>query len=286
MSIILRWLLAARKRGLQLINLSRRKNYRMKREKHCQAWRTDLHTVIICADYQMAKLDTGGWVHNLGVGTTYRRSTMMCLAWLTTVLVNPWFICLTNMQGWRTPIIQYLTWQITSPNCQVGSSVCTCLWTTPAVPTRITISCPGHWNGVSREATVFFVYHSSLQDIRNSHQIFYSPRLQSYNRSDVFNTNELKDIISDYAEVIVDDGTLVCDWREILSEKYSKIPGIWQLHDFIFVKHPTTLCVVAGVQELCYTGSFREFTSHVLSRKDDYMPFWSRYAELCLFKEN
>ena len=101
-----------------------------------------------------------------------------------------------------------------------------------------------------------------------------------------FHTNELKDIISDYAEVIVDDGTLVCDWREILSEKYSKIPGIWQLHDFIFVKHPTTLCVVARVQELCYTGSFREFTSHVLSRKDDYMPFWSRYAELCLLKEN
>jgi len=39
------------------------------------------------------------------------------------------------------------------------------------------------------------------------------------------------------------------------------------------VKHPTSLCVVAGVRELCYTGSFREFTSHVLIRKDDYHTF-------------
>lgn len=191
---------------------------------------------------------------------------MMCLAWLTTVLVNPWFICLTNMQGWRTPIIQCLIWQITSPNCQVGSSVCTCFWATPAVPTRITISCLGPLKWCIKGSYSFFVYRSSSPDL------LFSKIAQSYNRSDVFNTNELKVIISDYAEVNVDDGTLVCDWREILSDKYSKISGIWQLHDFIFVKHPTTLCGVARVWELCYTGSFGEFTSHVLIRKMTTMP--------------
>lgn len=80
------------------------------------------------------------------------------------------------------------------------------------------------------------VYQGKLQFFRISFllagytkfspDLLFSKIAQSYNCSDVLNTNELKDIISDYAEVIVDDGTLVCDWREILSDKYSKIPGI------------------------------------------------------------
>ncbi len=63
----------------------------------------------------------------------------------------------------------------------------------------------------------------------------FSPDTQSYNRSDVFNTSELKDVISPYAEVIVDNGTIVGDWRNTLITKYSKLPGIRELHDFIYV---------------------------------------------------
>lgn len=97
-----------------------------------------------------------------------------------------------------------------------------------------------------------------------SPDLLFSKIAQSYNRSDVFNTDELKDIIARYAEVIVDDGTIVGDWREVLSQKYSKLPGIQKLHDFIFVIHPITSAVVTRVCELCHTGPFSVSTSHVL----------------------
>ena len=58
-----------------------------------------------------------------------------------------------------------------------------------------------------------------------------------------------------FAEVIVDDRALVCDWRDILSKKYSKLPAIQKLHDFIYVKNPVTSEVVGKVHELCHTGS-------------------------------
>lgn len=60
---------------------------------------------------------------------------------------------------------------------------------------------------------------------------------KAYNRSDVFNTSELKNIVAPYSEVVVDNGALVADWRDVLSKKYSKLPGIQKLHDFIYVKN-------------------------------------------------
>ena len=58
----------------------------------------------------------------------------------------------------------------------------------------------------------------------------------------------------------------MCDWRDMLSKKYSKQPGIHKLHDFIYVKNPETSGVVAKVRELCYTSSFERSTCHVLRR--------------------
>ena len=74
----------------------------------------------------------------------------------------------------------------------------------------------------------------------------------------------LTDVISPFAEVIVDDGTLVCDWRDVVSKKYSKLPGIQKLHDFIYIKNHVTSEVVAKIRELCYTGSFEYSTCHIL----------------------
>ena len=62
--------------------------------------------------------------------------------------------------------------------------------------------------------------------------LLFSKIAQSYNRSDVFTTLELKEVISQYAEVVVDNGEIVCDWRSPMT-KYSKLPGICSLHDFI-----------------------------------------------------
>ena len=53
-------------------------------------------------------------------------------------------------------------------------------------------------------------------------------------RSDVFTTEELGEIVGRYASVVIDDGEKVYQWRNAL-EKYSALPGIRDLHDFISV---------------------------------------------------
>ncbi len=97
--------------------------------------------------------------------------------------------------------------------------------------------------------------------------LLFSRIAQTYNRSDVFTTGELQEIISDYAEVVVDEGSIVCDWRNPMT-KYSKLPGIRKLHDFIFVKSPVTNVVVAKVRDDCYTGRFNDATIHVVRGRD------------------
>ena len=98
--------------------------------------------------------------------------------------------------------------------------------------------------------------------------LLFSKIAKSYNQSDVFTTNELKDIIARYADVTVDDGSLVYDWRDPLSKKYSKLPGIRSQHDFIYTKNSLTGQVVSKTRSLCYTGPFNNATIHVLSGKD------------------
>lgn len=44
----------------------------------------------------------------------------------------------------------------------------------------------------------------------------FSKIAQTYNLSDVFNTEELRDIVSLYAIVTIADGTMVHDWRSVL----------------------------------------------------------------------
>ena len=49
---------------------------------------------------------------------------------------------------------------------------------------------------------------------------------KSFNHSDVFTPEELKEIAAPYADVIIDNGEVVVDWRNSLSAKYQKFPGI------------------------------------------------------------
>ena len=97
--------------------------------------------------------------------------------------------------------------------------------------------------------------------------LLFSKISKTYNKSDVFTTKELKNVILPYAEVVVDDGNVVSDWRNKLS-KYSKFPGIRSLHDFLFVKNSATGKVVCKVQKLCYTGSYtNNSTIHLQSNQ-------------------
>ena len=68
---------------------------------------------------------------------------------------------------------------------------------------------------------------------------------QTYNRSDVFCTEDLKQVIAAHAEV-VNKSEIVHDWRTNLT-KYSKLPGIHSLHDFVFtVSASTNWCAKLG----------------------------------------
>ena len=70
----------------------------------------------------------------------------------------------------------------------------------------------------------------------------FSATAKAYNSSDVFTTRELPDVMSQSPSVtcLVDNGKLLKPWRDKLSAKYSKLPGIRSLHDFITVRHPVT----------------------------------------------
>ena len=97
--------------------------------------------------------------------------------------------------------------------------------------------------------------------------LLFSKIAMSYNRNDVFTTQELAEIISQYASVTIDSGDIVCDWRSSM-DKYSKLPGIRSLHDFIFTKNSAVDRVVAKVRKFCYGGTFEDAKIHVNSGRD------------------
>ena len=98
---------------------------------------------------------------------------------------------------------------------------------------------------------------------------------KSFNRSDVFTPEELKEIAAPYADVIIDNGEVVVDWRNSPSAKYQKFPGIRSYHDFVFTKNITTQHVMVRQRRLCYTGAFETMNVQVVtgqSSEDDIIP--------------
>ena len=69
------------------------------------------------------------------------------------------------------------------------------------------------------------------------------------------NIAQLAELISKYASVTVDDGKLVRTWCLLLSDKYTNLPGIRSLHDFLIVKHPITMM---KVRKNCFEGRFED----------------------------
>lgn len=63
----------------------------------------------------------------------------------------------------------------------------------------------------------------------------FSKNEQSYNCSDVITTEELNQVISPYAEVTIDAEEILQIWRAPIASKYSTLPGIRALHDFVYV---------------------------------------------------
>ena len=85
----------------------------------------------------------------------------------------------------------------------------------------------------------------------------------SYNNSDVFTIEELRQICSLHAATSIDDGSAVLQWREATCQKYSDLPGTRKYHDFLVARSVTGV-VAMKVKEKCYGGSFVESPLSVL----------------------
>ena len=87
--------------------------------------------------------------------------------------------------------------------------------------------------------------------------------------------------MSAHATVIVDDGHRVLIWRDKLPSKYSKLPGIQELHDFVIVKHPDTAIATMKVRERCYEGNTHPSPLKVISG-DPHVSIIPQESENCV----
>ena len=87
----------------------------------------------------------------------------------------------------------------------------------------------------------------------------FSVTAKAFNSSDVFNTNELVTIMSQPNQITAKQvkGDVIYDWRAKISAKYSKLPGIRELHDFIIVRlsESDNKTATMLVREWCYSGT-------------------------------
>ena len=90
----------------------------------------------------------------------------------------------------------------------------------------------------------------------------FSVTAKSYNSAYVFNTQELAQVLaqSENVTVVLEDGRLIQNWREKVIVKYSKLPGICDLHDFIIVRSPDTGSATMLVHNNCYGGTASKST--------------------------
>ena len=85
----------------------------------------------------------------------------------------------------------------------------------------------------------------------------FSVTAKAYNTADVFNTQELLQVMtrSDNICGVIVTGDSILNWRDSVSQKYSKLPGIRELHDFLIVRNPTTKNAMMFVREFCHEGA-------------------------------
>jgi len=90
----------------------------------------------------------------------------------------------------------------------------------------------------------------------------FSITAKSYNSADVFNTQELVTVMSqsDNVTAVLEEGRSIQNWRDPVALKYSKLPGIRNLHDFIIVRSPETGAATMLVRDFCHGGVSQKST--------------------------
>ena len=93
----------------------------------------------------------------------------------------------------------------------------------------------------------------------------FSVTAKSYNAADVFNSQELTQVMSQSENItaVLENGRLIQNWREKVTIKYSKLPGIRDLHDFVMVRSPETGSATMLVRDYCYGGAVQKSTMKI-----------------------
>ena len=63
--------------------------------------------------------------------------------------------------------------------------------------------------------------------------------------------------MENHASVTFDSGRIVRCWRDTVTQKYTNLPGIRELHDFLALKNPGTDAIMK-VRDKCYTGTLKD----------------------------
>ena len=91
---------------------------------------------------------------------------------------------------------------------------------------------------------------------------------QSFYLSDVFNEKQLTAVV---ATVVMDSGKIVRSWREFVGEKYTNLPGIRDLHDFIALHNPGQNAIMK-VRKMCYSGALVDTPMKVIDASHIALP--------------
>ena len=89
--------------------------------------------------------------------------------------------------------------------------------------------------------------------------LLFSLTARDFYASDVFNERELIAVMERRASVVFDSGRIVRAWRETVTKKYSSLPGIRGLHDFLALRNSGENAMMK-VRDSCYT--YRHAKSH------------------------
>lgn len=76
----------------------------------------------------------------------------------------------------------------------------------------------------------------------------------TYNRADVFNADDLQDVIATHASITFDNGEIVKAWREKLEQKYSKVSGVRELRDLLYQGTSCQMRLFLGLVHIALMG--------------------------------
>ena len=78
----------------------------------------------------------------------------------------------------------------------------------------------------------------------------------AYNREDVFTAAELQEVCGKFSTATIEDGSNILGWRSTLASKYSDLPGVRKMHDFLIIRSNEK--VLMKIRASCHTGNLIE----------------------------